>query len=60
MRYFPHAFVDSPYSNTYFVGGPFVLSVVDYFKAMSLVMHGNFELRDLNYDSFVSRWSFAF
>jgi hypothetical protein len=29
-----------------------VLNVVDYFKAMSLIMHANSELRDLNYDSF--------
>jgi hypothetical protein len=29
-----------------------MLNVVDYFRAMSLVTDANFELRDLNYDSF--------
>jgi hypothetical protein len=28
------------------------MNVVDYLKAMSLIVHANFELRDLNYDSF--------
>jgi hypothetical protein len=54
MSYFLSAFVDSPYSSTNipFVGGPFVLSVVDYFRAMSSVAHVSFELRYLNYDNF--------
>jgi hypothetical protein len=29
-----------------------MLSVVDYFRTMSLTMHASSELRDLNYDSF--------
>jgi hypothetical protein len=43
-----------PYSNTKIpcAKGPSVLRVVDYFRAMSLVAHANFELRYLNYDSF--------
>jgi hypothetical protein len=54
MSYFPYVFVDSPYSSTYipFVGGPFVLSVVECLKAMSFTTHVNFELKYLNYDNF--------
>ncbi len=34
------------------MGKLFVLSVVDYFRAMSLAAHANSKLRDLNYDKF--------
>jgi hypothetical protein len=51
---FSLCFVDSPYSSTKipYAKRPFVLSVVDCSKAMSLVAHANSKLRDLNYDSF--------
>jgi hypothetical protein len=31
---------------------PFVLSVIDYFQAMSFVVHASSKLIDLNYDNF--------
>jgi hypothetical protein len=33
------------------MGKTYVLSVVDYLRAMSLATHASSELRDLNYDS---------
>jgi hypothetical protein len=54
MSYFPYVFVDSPYFSTYipFVGGPFVLSVVDCLRVMSFTVHVSCELKYLNYHSF--------
>jgi len=34
------------------MGRPYVLSVIDYFKAMSFVTHVSSKLRNLNYDKF--------
>jgi hypothetical protein len=54
MNFFPFVSIDSPYSNTKipYTKGPFVLSVDDYFIAMSFNMHVSSKLKDLNYDSF--------
>jgi len=52
--YSTYVYVDSPYSiiDIPFMGKPFVLSVVDYLKTMSLATHVNSEFKDLNYDKF--------
>jgi hypothetical protein len=54
MNNFPFVSIDSPYSSIDipFMGTPFVLNVVVYFRAMSLIVHASSELRDLNYVNF--------
>jgi hypothetical protein len=49
MSHFTFVFAYSQYS---IQDIPFVLSVVDYFRAMSFVAYVSSELRDLNYDKF--------
>jgi len=54
ISHFPFVFADSPYFciNILSMGGPYVLSVKDCFRVMSLAMHGSSKLRDLNNGNF--------
>jgi hypothetical protein len=47
-----HSTSISAYSQYFSQDIPFVQNVLDYFRAMSFVVHASSKLRDLNYDNF--------